>query len=204
MRTKRTPKNTGSGQIFKSPLLEKLTRTHISLPISVFSIISGYVIYLGITDFGMSIWRILLLFLAGYFVFTFVEYMMHRFLFHMDETTEMRKKVVYTMHGVHHDHPKDKDRLAMPVPLSLTIAAVFYFLFRLIMGDMVYGFLPGFLMGYAWYLCVHFMIHAMQPPKNYFKIFWVHHGIHHYKQPERAFGVSWPFWDLVFRTMPLK
>jgi len=70
------------------------------------------------------------------------------------------------------------------------------------MGDFAYVFLPGFLMGYAGYLFVHYIVHAYQPPKNFFKILWIHHGIHHYKEPERAFGVSSPLWDLVFRTMP--
>lgn len=197
-------KNTGSGRIFKNPILERLTRTHISMPLIAFSIVSTWLIYTGTNEYGLNALQIVLLFLGGLFTFTFVEYLMHRFLFHMAETTPARKKVVYTMHGVHHDHPKDKDRLAMPVPLSLTLSFVFFWFFRLFLGDLVWGFLPGFLMGYAGYLWVHFMIHAFQPPKNFFKFFWVHHGIHHYKQPERAFGVTTPIWDLVFRTMPTK
>ena len=202
MKTKFKAQNTGSGQIFNNPVLEKLTRTHIAAPIAAFTLVSAYVIYKGVSAHGLQGWQILALFVGGYFAFTLVEYLMHRFLFHMDESTETRKRVVYTMHGVHHDHPRDKDRLAMPVPLSLAIAFVFFLLFRLLMGDLVFGFLPGFLMGYAIYLGIHYMVHAIQPPKNFFKILWVHHGIHHYKQQERAFGVSTPFWDHVFRTMP--
>ncbi|MDE0470592.1 MAG: sterol desaturase family protein, partial [Ekhidna sp.] len=71
-------------------------------------------------------------------------------------------------------------------------------------GNLVFGFLPGFLIGYASYLWVHYMVHAFQPPKNFWRTLWVHHGIHHYKQPHRAFGVSSPLWDLIFRTMPKK
>jgi len=195
-------KNSRSGRVFKSSILEKLSRTHISLPLIAFSLVSTYLIYTGMIAYGLSTVTVVTLFLAGIFAFTLVEYLMHRFLFHMPETTPARKKAVYTMHGVHHDHPKDKDRLAMPVPMSLTIAFFFFWLFRLFMGDLVWGFLPGFLMGYAGYLWIHYMIHAFQPPKNFFKFFWVHHGIHHYKQPQRAFGVSTPIWDLIFRTMP--
>lgn len=197
-------KNTGTGKIFKNPILEKLTRTHISLPLIAFSVVSTYLLYTGVTEYSLNAFTVVVLFLAGTLAFTFVEYLMHRFLFHMAESTPIRKKVVYTMHGVHHDHPKDKDRLAMPVPLSLTISFVFFLLFRLVMGNLVWAFLPGFLMGYAGYLWIHFMVHTFQPPKNIFKFFWVHHGIHHYKQPERAFGVTTPIWDLVFRTMPMK
>ena len=170
----------------------------------IFSIISIGLIYYGLVEKGLSVWTMVGLFLCGMLLFTLAEYIMHRYLFHMKEDTEQKKKLVYTMHGVHHHFPKDKDRLAMPIPASITLAFLFYLLYEFLMGDLVYAFLPGFLMGYASYLWVHFMVHAFQPPKNFFKILWVHHGIHHYKQPERAFGVSSPLWDLVFRTMPTK
>ena len=112
------------------------------------------------------------------------------------------EKIQYNFHGVHHDYPKDKDRLAMPPLVSITLATTLLFLFRLFMGDFVFGFLPGFLIGYASYLFVHYIVHAYQPPKNMFKTLWVHHAIHHYKDHERAFGVSSPLWDYIFRTMP--
>ncbi|WP_109829598.1 sterol desaturase family protein [Reichenbachiella versicolor] len=203
MKTQFKAQNTGQGTIFKNPVLEKLTKTHIAAPITAFTLVSSYVVFKGFTQYNLVVWQIAALFLAGLFLFTFVEYIMHRFLFHMDESTDLRKKVVYTMHGVHHDHPRDKDRLAMPVPLSLTLAFLFFLLYRLILGDLVYGFLPGFLMGYASYLGVHYMVHAVQPPKKgFWKYLWIHHGIHHYKQQERAFGVTTTIWDRIFGTMP--
>ena len=159
------------GEFFKNPVLEKLTKTHISLPLIAFSAVSSYLIYTGVTQYGLSSITLVLLFLIGVLAFTLVEYLMHRFLFQMPETTPTREKLVYTMHGVHHDHPKDKDRLAMPVPVSLTISFILFWAFRFFMGELVWGFLPGFLMGYAGYLWIHFMIHAFQPPKNFFKFF---------------------------------
>ena len=146
----------------------------------------------------------ILLFVGGLLTFTLIEYIMHRFVFHLIPKTPKQEEFAYKVHGVHHDFPKDKDRLAMPVPLSILLATGFFFLFKLIMGNLVYAFLPGFVVGYAAYLGVHYMVHAFQPPKNFFKILWVHHAKHHYKEPERAFGVSSPFWDQIFRTMPRK
>jgi sterol desaturase/sphingolipid hydroxylase (fatty acid hydroxylase superfamily) len=105
------------------------------------------------------------------------------------------------MHGVHHEFPKDKDRLAMPPLLSITIATILLLLFRLVMGDLVFAFLPGFLVGYAAYLSVHYMVHAFQPPKNFFKVLWVNHSVHHYKDGEFIFGVSSPLWDYIYGTM---
>lgn len=196
------PANNGTKQLSSNPLIERLTRTHISIPITLFIAYSAALLYWSAVNTSLATLTTISLFFTGLLTFTLVEYLMHRYLFHMDVYTATRKKMQYIMHGVHHDYPKDKDRLAMPPFASLTIATILLFLFRFLMDDYVFGFLPGFLTGYAGYLFVHYIVHAFQPPKNLFKTLWVHHGIHHYKDNERAFGVSSPLWDFVFRTMP--
>lgn len=192
----------GSTTLFNNPILERLTRTHISIPIAIFSLISASLMYYGVEHSMITLVNTPLLFIAGLISFSLVEYIMHRFVFHLIPHTDSQEKFAYMVHGVHHDSPKDKDRLAMPPPLSLLISFLFFLLFKLLLGDLVYGFLPGFLMGYTAYLGVHYMVHAFRPPNNIFRALWVHHGIHHYKDDERAFGVSSPLWDYIFRTMP--
>ena len=187
---------------FKNPILEKLSRTHISVPLTLFSSYSGALLYYSITYTGLSMVITGFLFALGLLTFTITEYLVHRYVFHMNTYTELRRKIQYASHGVHHQYPKDKTRLAMPPIASVTLATALLLLIRLVIGDLVFSFLPGFLMGYAGYLFVHYILHAYQPPKNGFKILWIHHGIHHYKNPEKAFGVSSPLWDYVFRTMP--
>lgn len=188
--------------MFQNPVLERLSRTHIAIPITLFIVYGGALLYWSVTNTSLSAIVTISMFFAGLLTFTFVEYLAHRYIFHMSTYTTLRKKLQYAFHGVHHEYPKDKDRLAMPPLMSLTIATILLFLFRLIMGDYAFSFLPGFLVGYAGYLFVHYIVHAYQPPKNIFRTLWVHHGIHHYKDNERAFGVSSPLWDYVFRTMP--
>ena len=200
----RRPKHKGSPQLFKNPILEKLTHTHISLPLIIFSAISAALIYYGIIEKGFETPQIVLLFLAGLLFFTFVEYIMHRYLYHIPATSERKKKISYTMHGVHHDYPKDKSRLAMPPVLSLIVATVLFIIYRVVLGDYVFGFLAGFLIGYAGYLAVHYSVHAFKVPSNFLKVLWHHHSIHHYREPDRAFGVSSTLWDHIFRTMPRK
>ena len=194
--------NNAGIKIFKNPIIEKLTRTHISVPLTLFSIYSGALLYYSITHTELSLVSTSSLFIVGLLSFTLTEYLIHRYLFHMDTHTEQRKKTQYVIHGVHHEYPKDKSRLAMPPIASITLATALLFIFRLVIGDLVFSFLPGYLMGYAGYLFVHYILHAYQPPKNGFKILWIHHGIHHYKNPEKAYGVSSPLWDYIFRTMP--
>ena len=119
----------------------------------------------------------------------------------MTTYTKLRQKMQYFIHGVHHEFPKDKDRLAMPPLVSVTIATVLLLLFRVLLGDLVFSFLPGFIVGYAYYLSVHYIVHVYQPPKNIFKVLWINHGIHHYKNGDVVFGVSSPLWDFVYGTM---
>ena len=126
--------------------------------------------------------------------------MLHRYVFHMATFNQTREKIQYVMHGVHHEFPKDKSRLAMPPLLSITLASVLLLIFRVILGDFVFAFLPGVLVGYSYYLSIHYMVHVFQPPKNIFKKLWINHSIHHYKNGEVVFGVSSPLWDYVYGT----
>lgn len=198
------PDNHGSAHMFKNPVLERLSRTHILIPITLFLAVGGYSLHFGIANTAIAGWLGALILVAGFIAFTFVEYMMHRYLYHMLPTNKVKDKVQYTIHGVHHDYPRDKDRLAMPPFISGLYAVILYYLFTFLMGEYAYYFLPGFLIGYALYLGVHYIVHAYQPPKNFLKVLWVNHAIHHYKDPDVAFGVSVPIWDYVFGTAPKK
>ena len=140
----------------------------------------------------------------GIFSFSFVEYLLHRFVFHFEPKSESQKALKYKIHGVHHEFPRDKDRLAMPPVISICIAVIFYVFFKLMMGNLVLFFFPGFLFGYCIYLFIHYAIHRFHPPKNILKILWTHHALHHYKDDNNYFGVSVPMWDYIFGTIPGK
>lgn len=198
------PQNKGTRQLFKNPVLERLSRTHIAVPLVIFFSYAAGLLYWSVTHTSLSPWLTVVLFFTGWLVFTWVEYQVHRHVFHMATYTKWREKLQYTMHGVHHEFPKDKDRLAMPPLLSVTIATILLLLLRLVLGDFVFAFLPGFLVGYASYLGVHYMVHVYQPPKNFLKALWINHGIHHYKNGEIVFGVSSPLWDYIYGTMKEK
>ena len=173
------------------------------VPITLFLAISSVSLYFGLNT-TIPLWLGFAVLFAGIFVFTFVEYLMHRHFFHMEPDTPIKDKLQYGIHGVHHDYPRDKDRLAMPPFVSAAYAAILYLMFTLLMGDFALYFLPGFLLGYAGYLGVHYLVHVSNPPKNFFKVLWVNHAIHHYKNPDTAFGVSSPLWDYLLGTLPKK
>lgn len=198
------PKHKGRKQLFENSFLERLTRTHIAIPISIFIVYSiSLLVYSIYTVQSLSIGQTILFFFVGLFFFTFVEYVMHRYLFHISTDTPRKAKLQYTLHGVHHEYPKDKERLAMPPVMSITIATLLLFLFRLILGDFAFAFLPGFLVGYSLYLVMHYVQHIFKPP-SLLKSWWANHAVHHYKDQTKAYGVSSPLWDYVFGTMPKK
>ncbi|PWJ44362.1 sterol desaturase family protein [Sediminitomix flava] len=191
-------------QLFDNKLLEYLTHTHAYVPISIFLVGSIGMIFYGVYENLISPISCLAAFISGWLLFTWVEYAAHRFVYHMPETTQFRKDLTYKFHGVHHDFPKDKSRLAMPPIVSTVLASLLFVMFTFLMGNWTYGFLPGFLTGYATYLLIHYIVHSYRPPKNFLRVLWVHHGIHHYKDPERAFGVSSTLWDHIYGTMPIQ
>lgn len=196
--------NKGTTTLFKNPLLEALTRTYFAVPVILFVIVGVSCVFYSHWGQSISPFVSVMLFCGGIFFFTFIEYLIHRFIFHFNAETESEKQLQYKIHGVHHHYPKDKDRLVMPPVLSVTISIVFFTLFYFTMRPYSFAFFGGFCCGYSFYLYIHYAVHRYRQPKNFFSFWWKHHSLHHYKNEERAFSVSNPIWDYVFGTMPDK
>lgn len=191
--------------IFQNKWLDKLTRSHIAVPVSLFFLYAIGLLYYTKVATALTNWQVVGLFFGGTLFFTFVEYAVHRWGYHPGEhASESRQQFCYTVHGIHHDYPKDKQRLAMPPAASILIGTLLLVLFRLLLGDAAFAFLAGFMVGYALYLLVHYSVHIFRAPKNALKVLWVNHAIHHYSPEEISFGVSSPLWDHVFGTLPKK
>ncbi len=190
------------GRVFRSPFLEAMTRTHIAFPLTIFYATAAIALYAALVWYNQNVLASVSLFVVGAFFFTLVEYLVHRYFYHMEPSTPRKARLQYVFHGIHHDHPRDKKRLALPPLMSLLVAGMFVGLFRLILGEAGFAFGGGFMAGYATYLLVHYAIHVYNPPKNFLGTIWKHHNIHHFVGDTGAFGVSSPLWDHVFGTMP--
>lgn len=195
--------NKGQAQLFQNHYLEKLTKTHPFVIYAIYFPVMAFLLYYGHAYKGISILTELVLFISGALFWSLFEYVMHRKVFHMIAESRRARKIVYTMHGVHHEYPRDKERLFMPPIPSLLVALVLFTIMKLIMGWLALAFFSGFLLGYIAYGSMHFAIHAFAPPK-FLKALWRNHHLHHYKSPEKGFGVSSVLWDVVFRTVPQK
>lgn len=196
----------GQAQIFKNPFLESLTKTNPIQNIIVYSTTIAGLIALATMYIGLTPLAVGGLFVFGVFVWTFAEYMLHRYLFHWVTEAKWSQRFHFIMHGSHHKFPRDEERLLMPPVPGLIMASalfgIFYIIFWILgIPRITFGFFPGFFTGYLVYSFVHRATHVMRPPKR-FKNLWMHHSLHHYRYPDKAFGVSNTFWDRVFGTMP--
>ncbi|MCI5073020.1 sterol desaturase family protein [bacterium] len=192
--------NNVSPDIFKNPFLNFLTRTHIAIPLAIFYGSSIFLLFFSDASRVLSGLNKLGMFGLGLFIFTFVEYNVHRFVYHAVGNFEWTKKIAYIVHGIHHDYPKDKMRLALPPWLSIIIAYLIVSIFEFMAPKQAHPLAAGFLFGYATYLAVHYSVHIFPTPRNFLKVLWKNHNLHHYKYKDKLYGVSSPLWDYIYRT----
>ena len=190
-----------SVRMFKSDFLEALSKVHFMVPVYIFVPVILAFSY-GAYYYDLGILLYLGLFLGGLFVWTLVEYIMHRFVFHyMPPNKPWAMRMHFIFHGVHHDYPSDAKRLVLPPSLSIPLATGFYFLFNaLLPTNYIWGFFPGFILGYLFYDISHYAIHHFNFKGNIWKKIKQHHMLHHYQDPAKGYGVSSPLWDKIFRS----
>jgi len=199
--------NKGQARIFTHPFLESLTRTRPWIIYAIYIPLNTWFIYLAYTAWLYSLKTILVVFVAAMLSWTLFEYIIHRFLFHFEAKSAWGKRLVYIFHENHHEYPRDKMRLFMPPVPSMLLASlvfsIFCFFSWLFSGTIGYAliYFAGFISGYLIYVSMHYAIHAYAPPK-YLKKLWRNHHLHHYKYPDKGFGVSSVLWDKLFGTMP--
>ncbi len=192
-----------SVRLFKNNFLEYFSHIHPATPIVVYLPVISVVSYFGLQKTNTV--SFVLMFLTGVLFWTLLEYVMHRFVFHYEPKTELGQRIHFLSHGVHHDYPRDRTRLVMPLLVSLPLALFFYALFLFIFG--INYFLPayaGLLLGYVTYDTIHFATHHWKMTSPLGRWLKEYHLKHHYVDPDTAYGVSNPLWDYVFFTVPVK
>lgn len=195
--------NDKSPKIFKSPILEILTKTKLWIIVSLYSIVSAIWIGIYLIKHSGFVLTAVGFFFIGFFAWTFGEYALHRWVYHKIKDSSYDSGMQYLFHGIHHEYPSDEDRMILPPVPGLVLAHVFLLVFYLLMGNIAFVFTAGFMIGYLAYISIHWMVHSKPAPAKY-NFWWRHHNVHHYQQHDRAFGVSSPIWDYVFHTMPEK
>jgi 4-hydroxysphinganine ceramide fatty acyl 2-hydroxylase len=190
-----------SVRMFKSDLLEALSKVYFFIPLIIYVPVIVYLLYKAIFVAAIGAGTFVLLLAGGLFVWTFVEYILHRFVFHFVPKQKWALRLHFIFHGVHHDYPNDLKRLVLPPSASIPLATGFYFLFNaLLPPTYVYAFFPAFIVGYLVYDMTHYAIHHFNFKSGLWKKIKQHHMLHHYQDPSRGYGVSSDLWDKIFRS----
>ena len=130
--------------------------------------------------------------LCGLFVFTFIEYAAHRWLFH-GNTGPFKSG-----HDHHHEDPRGYDALPffMPPLFMCALGAVFALAIPAGYALLLAGTIAA---GYAAYGLSHVVIHVHRFKSPLMRRWAGFHNIHHY-HPDANFGVTTGLWDVILGT----
>lgn len=141
----------------------------------------------------------------GFFLWSLIEYTLHRFLFHLDKWLPDNRVAItlhFLLHGIHHYLPMDKYRLVMPPVVFIILASPFWKLAHVIFfynWSAATSVFCGSMLGYISYDLTHYFLHHRNLPLWY-KQLKKSHLQHHFLDYELRFGVTTRFWDQVSST----
>lgn len=138
-------------------------------------------------------------FLIGILGWTYLEYHIHRFWTHSKKSNS--SAVAFQRHKHHHKHPTEiKVTAKQRVGLFFVSAVLFA---ASVVWNNYFTVIAGFIIGFAYSFFSHWILHQAWSKKVFPHLHQLH--IHHHcKYPDRCFGFSTIFWDLVFGTTPPK
>jgi hypothetical protein len=165
------------------------------LPLSTFLFLYGYT--------SEDSWlRIVAKVSGGIFYWTFYEYSIHRYFYHWRPANHLLRQIVESFHIVHHRHLEDLEVLnagpLLAVILTLLFGAPLFLITRDLKTTSMIMF--GTTVAYYVYEWVHYTLHLRKferGPLAYMQRF---HLGHHHENWNTRFGVTNPFWDILFRT----
>jgi sterol desaturase/sphingolipid hydroxylase (fatty acid hydroxylase superfamily) len=194
-----------SVRLFESDLLEKFTHVHPIVPLLIWAPVVAILIYRSLVTHGNTVLDFLGYGFLGLIFWTFIEYTLHRFVFHYPAKSALGNRLVYLMHGLHHEDPADPTRLVMPPAPAAIYALILFPTFRYFLGPVhVEAFIAFFVLGYLAYDYIHYFVHHFTPRTPVGKFLKKHHLMHHFADYESKWGVSNPLWDYIFGTVVSK
>ncbi|KAM0732375.1 Fatty acid 2-hydroxylase [Formica fusca] len=196
-------------RFFQSDILELLSITPwYIMPIVWFPIVI-YFFYMGCvgnisTSIVITLQRILPSFVLGIFIWTVMEYFVHRKVFHLKPPHNSKLLITlhFLFHGSHHKAPLDERRLMFPPILSLTVAAIVWQIYKAIFPLEIVNLVgAGTITGYLCYDLMHYYLHNGAPKdESYLYTMKRRHNYHHFLHHNQGFGVTSELWDRLLKT----
>ena len=120
--------------MFDNPILEwGRASTRPSRRSSILPVI-GFLLVRAVGHENLAIGSVAGVFVLGVLAWSLTEYLLHRFIFHLEPDSRWGRRVHFIIHGVHHDFPHDPMRLVMPPSVSIPLALLFWLGFDALLG----------------------------------------------------------------------
>jgi len=152
------------------------------------------------TNFGRVWW----LYPLGLFIWTLLEYGLHRFVFHIAVVLRnpALREIVNGSHISHHAAPRDRDRVLVHPTYGLAVSAILYGIIYFAVGGPFRAavVMAGIWTGFLYYEAVHYRVHFSLGSSGVIVRQRRAHFYHHFTNNRRCFGVTSPLWDYVFGT----
>lgn len=133
-------------------------------------------------------------FFAGLVLWTLIEYLLHRLLFH-------HVPILAQIHERHHNSPDDLIGTPGWASAVIALVAVATPAVATLGFDLGTAVTAGMVTGYLWYVFIHYATHHWRPRRgSYLYRARLHHARHHYVSQAGNFGVTTDIWDRVFGT----
>src|SRR2546426_6291811 len=144
------------------------------------------------------------LFPLGVLIWTLLEYVLHRFLFHIQIPLRnpRLREIVNSSHLGHHASPRDPSKVLVHPTYGLAISSVLYGFLYLLSQSLfsAAAVMAGVWTGFLYYEAVHYRVHFSLSGSGFVARQRRAHFYHHFTNNKRCFGVTSPLWDYVFRT----
>lgn len=190
-------------QVFENERFENVfAKAHPIMPGVWWGPVIAGCLYLTVKDERFSLILAATGFGLGFLAWTLIEYLLHRYVFHLlpDASYESKLKQ-FMVHGYHHEFPNDRMRLVAPLLLSVPIGIVIAAAYFALLGPFHWlSWFAGTAAGYIAYDWMHYYTHHFRPTTRLGRFLRRYHMEHHYKDSESHFGISSPLWDWVFGT----
>ena len=198
-RPSRTERLRASPPLARSTLVDRALRVSPRAPVLVFG--PAIVALAALTIGLMPVLAALAWAAGGVLFWTLTEYVLHRFVLHLEPEHGPGAKLHWLFHGAHHEHPNNPHFVVAPPVVSVPLGALFCLAFFLVLGAPAWlPFAAGFMAGYLAYDVIHYILHQGRPGSRLGRRLREQHMRHHFQDGTRRFGVTTPLWDHVFRT----
>jgi hypothetical protein len=178
---------------------DRFLKTHPATPAALYLPLVAILLYRSYQAPGFmgSTW---VLFFSGLFLWTLLEYGIHRGLLHFADVNALWNMNLARIHTRHHEHPEDISQVIISPIQTLPLTALLYGILRVFLNwEHAGALLAGIAVGYLAYETFHYLFHApISMQWRWLSALRKYHARHHFETPDARFGVTTPLWDFVF------